>query len=421
MLHTLQHTASGTGRSDGEWDRTQATVPYAAVREWLFDIALPFWAERGVDFSRGGYVEQLRLDGTNPNVDFKRTRVLGRQIYVFSHAALLGFDRGVALARHGYEFLVRNAWLGPDGGWARTLTRDGLVKDATPDLYDLAFVLFALGWFYRATGKPEAIAYSLRTLDFLEQHMRHPKGVGFLAEKPETGARLQNPHMHLLEAALVNLEASGEPRFRALADELVALFQSHFFDSGSSTLCEFFDEDWRPLPGEPGLLTEPGHQFEWAWILGNYQRLTGQDVGRYIRALAGFAEEFGVDPSTGATHSLVRKDGVVVDRGSRVWPNTERIQAAVALFELDRRDPRTIFAQSATLLLDRYFSRCPPGTWIDRLDADGRADADKIPASTLYHVMIAFAEMLRIEEEVARFLQDPFIGAARFEQAGAAT
>ena len=49
--------------------------------------------------------------------------------------------------------------------------------------------------------------------------MRHPGGLGFLVEKPASGPRQQNPHMHLLEAALVNLEASGDERFKALADD----------------------------------------------------------------------------------------------------------------------------------------------------------------------------------------------------------
>jgi len=63
---------------------------YAPVRRWLFEEALPFWAEKGIDRALGGYVEQLRLDGAaDPDVDFKRTRVIGRQIYVFCHAALL--------------------------------------------------------------------------------------------------------------------------------------------------------------------------------------------------------------------------------------------------------------------------------------------------------------------------------------------
>jgi mannose/cellobiose epimerase-like protein (N-acyl-D-glucosamine 2-epimerase family) len=42
------------------------------------------------------------------------------------------------------DYLINKAWNGPDNGFARKLTREGAPLDPTPDLYDHAFVLFAL-------------------------------------------------------------------------------------------------------------------------------------------------------------------------------------------------------------------------------------------------------------------------------------
>jgi N-acylglucosamine 2-epimerase/mannose-6-phosphate isomerase len=374
---------------------------YAALSQWLFEEALPFWAENGVDRTDGGYVEHLRLDGTNPNVDYKRTRVIGRQIYVFSHAALLGWSEGANFARHGYDYLIRNAWLGAEGGWARRLDRRGSVKDATPDLYDLAFVLFALGWYYRASGDKEALGWAHRTADFIDASMRHPSGTGFLTTRPEIGPRLQNPHMHLLEAALANLNASGDARFRTLADEVVELFNDHFLDPATHTLGEQFNPDWSRVSGDVSRTVEPGHHFEWAWILADYQRTTERDMRSVVRQLVDFAERYGVDEESGGTFDFVRNDGVVLDRGLRVWPSAERIQAAVAMFELDGRDPRPVFEKTGRLLLERFLSHTPRGTWIDHFTAAGKVNVDKIPASTLYHLMLAFSEMLRVKEKAA--------------------
>ena len=69
------------------------------IRSWMFDQALPFWAAHGLDADNGGYVEQLTLDGADAGVAFKRTRVAARQIYVFSHAAVMGWKAGLA-SRH---------------------------------------------------------------------------------------------------------------------------------------------------------------------------------------------------------------------------------------------------------------------------------------------------------------------------------
>ncbi len=117
--------------------------------------------------------------------------------------------------------------------------------------------------------------------------MRHPGGRGYLTALPASGHRKQNPHMHLLEAALVNLEAGGDARFLALADEMVGLFCDHFYDGVTGTLGEYFDESWRRAAGEAGRAIEPGHHFEWAWLLAAYQRISGRDMREFVRGLVG--------------------------------------------------------------------------------------------------------------------------------------
>ncbi len=366
----------------------------------MFGAALPWWAANGVDRAHGGYIEQMTLDGRDIAAPFKRTRVTARQIYVFSHGYMLGFAKGADIARHGVDFLVSKTWNGPAEGFARRLTREGAMLDPTPDLYDLAFVLFAFSWFHKASGDRTARDWMHRTLDFIETHMRQPGGAGFLHESPPTGWRLQNPHMHLTEACLSAFETTGEKRFGDLARELADLFRTRFFDLESRTLAEYFTDDWSRAPGEEGRITEPGHQFEWAWILNSCRKLLGVDLSAEIRAAASFAEQYGVDKTSCATFNQVRDNGEPIDMGSRTWPNTERIKAAIALWELDGTDPSDIVRSSGALLLERYLANTPHGTWIDAFDAAGRPLVDTAPASTLYHVFLAFAEILRVSDEV---------------------
>lgn len=121
------------------------------------------------------------------------------------------------------------------------------------------------------------------------------------------------------------------------------------------------------------------------------------ELSEEIRALVRFAERFGVDVSTGATRNIVSVKGAVVDGGSRTWPNTERIKAAVALFELDGIDPKAVITSSAGYLFGHHLKHHPRGTWIDLYGADGNPRSETIPSSTLYHVFLAFAEAMRIE------------------------
>jgi N-acylglucosamine 2-epimerase/mannose-6-phosphate isomerase len=368
------------------------------VRAWLFEAALPLWGGVGVDRAGGGFVEELDLDGRPRELDYKRTRVTCRQIYVFSHAALMGWSDGAALSDHGYAFLRRAAL---DEGWARRLTPDGRLLDATIDLYDQAFVLFALAWRRKLTGEAEPVVLAHRLVDFLQARIRAANGLGYTHEHAPGGWRWQNPHMHLLEASLAMAEASGEERFLELAGEIVGLFRGYFFDG--HTLAEYFAADLQRAPGEAGRSVEPGHMFEWAWILAQYQKLAG-DVGAAseVRSLVANAEALGVDPASQATYNEITPGGQVSNAASRAWPNTERIKGALALAEIDGagRFPQPA-AAAARLLLDRYLNVTPRGSWIDLFDAQGAPVSRSAPASTLYHVALSFAEILRLAPRLA--------------------
>lgn len=364
------------------------------IRSWVFEEALPFWTRHGIDREAGGYVERFDAAAVTPFTDIKRVRVIARQIYVFSHAGILGYEDGVKSAKWGFDFLDTNGWIGEPCGWARALSRDGAVLDATPDLYDQAFVLFALAWYYRASGDPKAISLANQTLDVVQNNYR--ANVGFWHEVPPVGHRQQNPHMHLLEAMLALYEAYPDDRYAELAREIVLLFQTHFYDADKRTLTEFFDQSWQPAAGPDGRITEPGHQFEWAWILVNARKLLNLDLISEAKGLIEFAEANGVAPDTGVTHQQVRNDGEVIDSSSRTWPNTERLKSAAALYYLEKKDPMPVFRESTAVLFDRHLASPRRGAWTEKFDANGQPILDVVPASTFYHLFLAFAEVLNV-------------------------
>ncbi len=371
------------------------------IDNWLFQSCLPFWAEHGRDRQYGGFIEDLNLDGSDAARDFKRVRVPCRQVYAFSHAKLLGFDDGAPLIMDGVEYLATRAWMPDKQAFARRLTRAGEVLDDTIDLYEHAFALFAFAWAYRATGEAACAQWAGKTADAIEMHLRSRETPGFYHQIPADCWRQQNPHMHLLEASLAAYEFIGEDRYRDFAREVAGLFRSKFFDHENHTLTEFFEADWARAPGEAGDIVEPGHHFEWAWILRRCGGVLGEDFSAEIRGLVAFANEHGVDPRTHAARNSVSRAGSPIDGGSRTWPNTERVKAGVALLESGDRRGADMVRQSMSLLLTRYLTsyggvQIPDGGWIDAFDAAGQPMAKLMPASTLYHVLLACSEYLRL-------------------------
>ena len=371
----------------------------ARVRAWTFADALPVWAEAGLDRAGGGFVEALTLDGAPLAAIDRRLRVQARQVYVYSHAAVLGWD-GPALeaARGGFEYMTRHCWH-RDSGWVFSVAADGAPRDNRRWAYEQAFALLAFAWYYRASGEAAALDWASRTLAFLDASLADPDRGGYREAVPEAKPRRQNPHMHLLEAMLALHAATGDGAYLERARALVGLFRGHFFDAPSATLGEFFTDDWHPAPGVEGQLVEPGHHYEWVWLLHQYAKATGEDLRAEVEALYGFAEAHGVDPADGMAYDAVLRDGTVAQPSKRCWPQSEALKAQLAMGEWLGLDTGARVAAITNGLFRRYLG-LGRGIWQDQLDSTGAGAAERVPASNLYHLFLAFTELMRASEAV---------------------
>jgi mannose-6-phosphate isomerase len=316
-----------------------------------------------------------------------RMRVQARQIYVFAEAGRLGWDGPWReCVQHGLDFLIERG-LRPDGLAAQTFTaEDGAVIDWGPDLYDQAFALFALGAGYAATGQARAKAAGLRMLEALGAQA-HPHG-GF---REFDGPLLKaNPQMHMFEAALAWTRADDDPRWRALAENLARLCSERLVDPHTDALHEFFVDGWRRAPGPAGDCTEPGHHFEWAWLLD--QMNGGVAPGELTIRMTERAERLGVDRFRNVAVNAMDPQGVVLEAHARLWPQAERLKAALVMRREDPEfwTPRACEAHDA---LFRYMTVAPRGLWKDLLCADGTFRPDYAPASSLYHIACAVSEL----------------------------
>ncbi len=131
-------------------------------------------------------------------------------------------------------------------------------------------------------------------------------------------------------------------------------------------VAEAFEADWRAASD----IFEPGHQLEWAGILGNYSKLTGDDVLSDVDALIAFAERYGVYEKRGLVANEAREVGSP-HGGSRAWPNSERIKGHLARFELSGVDPRAAVATSLEALFQHHLGDVREGLWLDRFDFRG--------------------------------------------------
>ena len=364
----------------------------AAIRRWLFDQCLPFWARNGIDGCHGGVHEALSFDGTAAPLPAKRMRVLPRQIYCFAHAVHAGWQAPDGLVAGLLDTLLatgRHA----EGGFIHLWNPDQSVRDAKRDTYDHCFVLLAAAWLHR-TGEPRGLPLAQETIAFMDACFGDPVHGGYLEDDRGTRPRRTNPHMHFLEAMLALHDATGDDAWLARADGVIDLFERHFFDPETGTLNEYFSDDWSPLPGR----IEPGHHHEWVWLLCRYlDRRERPGLEAKARQLFASALAFGHHPATGAAADSMDPDGRNPSDRARCWPQTEALKAAIALEKRGFAPASALRARMIDVLFDHYLDRPIPGGWYDAVDASGRVVAPDMPSSTFYHVFCALMEHLETD------------------------
>ncbi|MEL6505938.1 MAG: AGE family epimerase/isomerase [Pseudomonadota bacterium] len=437
----------------GELDipSASATVGERTQRllEWWETAALPLWFSNGFDHTTGLWRESLHHTG-HPTLKPVRGRVPGRQTYVFAQA---GRDQWAgpwntvldrALTSMAEAARPYNGLMPP------LLDARGEALQDSFNLYDQTFQLLALAHapssvkmaqpipvqtarplqlVAQTVAKPtfggmedagafafthdNATAYdrALGLLTTIEQQIfgKAANAAPRLSEMDETCPHRSNPVMHLFEAALAWIETSRQQGrddrpWMALADEIATLCEDKLMNGPQGHISELYDGDWNALPITDENRIETGHQFEWAWLLMKWQKLSASNPAEsstqnkwHDHAKRLFAVgSCGTEPR--ALSMVNYLDGNYercVDKG-RFWCQLEWLKAALVLYEAADERERAFYLSHAELALDvtEAFLNTPVrGLWYDKRKPDGTFVDEDVPASTLYHITSALTQL----------------------------
>ncbi len=250
---------------DADWHRRAALEGHLA--HWLAHAPRPNGSFR-INFGRDWRAkDDQRLELT----------LQGRMIYAMATGYELSRDqRYLQAALQGGEFLLRHFADPQDGGFFHLLSPEGQVLSDAKRCYGHAFALLALAHLFRITQDARWREAALKAWHDIEQGLADPAG-GFRAQTSRgwvsgpRGTPSQNPLMHMFEAQLALLEATGDAGVRSsarrLGDFIVYRLMQGQAD-GTASIPEWYDAQWRPLATkQAGGYTDIGHQFEWSHLL----------------------------------------------------------------------------------------------------------------------------------------------------------
>ena len=389
---------------------------FASFREPEFlrdhmEKIIAFYHPVCIDAVYGGYINQLRDDGTIFDRMTKHLVGTCRFIYNFSVASIV-FDNPeyLSAAEHGLLFL-KDAHRQPDGGFA-WLLEGREVKDATRHCYGHAFVLLAAASATKA-GIDGAATLLSEAYDLLEERFWDPDSELYVDEikagdwSAIDGYRGQNANMHSCEAMISAFEATGASKYLDRAELLARRICVDLAGDTDGMIWEHYRADWTHdwdyNKEDPKNLLRPygyvmGHFAEWAKLLLILERYR-PGPWKLDRATGLFdsAVEKGWDGRIGGMIYTLASDRQVLDTDRYYWVLCETFAAAALLAIRTGEQRYWEWYDKVWEFSDRYFVDHAYGGWFRILTSENEKydDLKSPPGKTDYHSLAACFETLQ--------------------------
>jgi mannose/cellobiose epimerase-like protein (N-acyl-D-glucosamine 2-epimerase family) len=328
------------------------TLPYH--RAWLTDQAsrlFEFFEPHSINPAGGFFSLDERgrpiAASTSGSPPAREIHATTRMVHCFAIAQLLGRPGAEMFIDQGMDFLWRGHRDTVHGGYFWSVGEGG-PSDDRKQAYGHAFVLLAASS-AKVVGHPDADRLLADISEVLATRF-WDKTCGAAAEEfsrdwqPISRYRGQNSNMHLTEACMAALEATGDDSWLAMAESIATLLIRDIAAANGWRIPEHFDERWRIDRDYSGgdvfrpSGTTPGHSLEWTRLLLQLWELGGRRLEWLpdaAKALFAAATAEGWNAETGGFHYTLDWDGRPLLRHRLWWPCAEGIGAAAFLNAID--------------------------------------------------------------------------------------
>ena len=288
------------------------------MQDVLENNILPFWLEKMQDNEHGGFYG--RIDGNNQlHPEAEKGAILNARIlWSFSAAyRVLQKEEYLEAATRAKDYLIEH-FIDPEyGGVYWSVDYNGEPLDTKKQFYAIAFVIYGLTEYARATGDREALEYALDLYDCIEEHAFDSEQNGYieactrewgkiedmrLSELDANYPKSQNTHLHIMEAYANLLRCLKEMRAQEQCDyvptigsvlpvgisvppetmvnvegalrNIISIFIDKILNPETNHLDLFFDMDWTRGAGH---LESYGHDIECSWLLHEAALVLGDE------------------------------------------------------------------------------------------------------------------------------------------------
>lgn len=341
------------------------------VQQHFAQRIVPLWQDAGWNAQMALPFEALSPEHQPLPVQRYRAMACARQLYLFASRIEQPGAREHAAAL--FRSLQRHFHDAEHGGWFYSIDAQGAPLDRRKDLYTHAFIIFACAHYWSKVREPLVESTLNAALSVVSEHFSRDDGLyeASLAEDWSSldSGPLQNPLMHLAEAFLATLSVRKDTAVQQALEALAEAMQAHFIDPEHGVMLE------KPRTAVDNWF-EPGHQFEWYYLLASSPLLRGSALHQSIERAFGYAEQHGV--MAGAVLAMLNTKGEVRDATQRIWAQAEYLRALALRPGAEAKVLAQLKALQARFL--------HAGGWYECRDASGKVSRNDMPSTTPYHL-----------------------------------
>lgn len=246
------------------------------VKKELTEHMIPFWNALRDDENGGfyGYLSYgLELDKKADKGVILHSRIL----WFYSNAYMtLGDESLLGYAKHAYEFIKNNCVDYELGGVYWMMDYQGKPADDMKHTYNIAFAIYALSSYYRASGDREALELAYKLFEDVEKNTLDEYGYqeafdrswnlvdnDALSENGLKADKTMNAILHLIEAYTELYLADKNDKVAERLKFQLGQMRDIVYTPETNALKVFFDTQF----GTVGDIHSYGHDIEATWLM----------------------------------------------------------------------------------------------------------------------------------------------------------